>query len=149
MFTLAIMLALASTIIEMSLAAKFPVWRRAAKKNKTINMIISILLSFVLGIMFGAGGLIAMSAGMMSTVFSIPGYAFLEWAYDSPQAQKRGGNQIEYYNKRWKQALADLVQLTYKVIRIITVPIWATRNAINKFNTVKAKYTKPKGGLVP
>ena len=38
MFALAIMLALASTIIEMSLAAKFPVWRRAAKKNKTINM---------------------------------------------------------------------------------------------------------------
>ena len=149
MFTLAIMLALASTIIEISFAAKVPVWRKAAKKNKTINMIISILLSFILGILFGAGGLIAMSAAMISTVLSIPGYAFLEWAYDSPQAQKRGGNQIEYYNKRWKQALADLVQLTYKVIRIITLPIWATRNAIIKINTVKAKYTKPKGGLVP
>ena len=142
MFTLAIMLALASTIIEMSLAAKFPAWRKAAKKNKTINMIISILLSFILGILFGAGGLIAMSAAMISTVLSIPGYAFLEWAYDSPQAAKRGGNQMEYYSKRWKQALADLVQLTYKVIRIITLPIWATRNAIIKLNSIKSKYTK-------
>jgi uncharacterized membrane protein len=142
MFTLAIMLALASTVIEISFAAKVPVWRKAAKKNKTINMIISILLSFILGILFGAGGLIAMSAAMISTVLSIPGYAFLEWAYDSPQAAQRGGNQIEYYNKRWKQALADLVQLTYKVIRIITFPIWATRNAIIKINAIKSKYTK-------
>ena len=142
MLTLAIMLALASTIVEMSLAAKFPVWRRAAKKNKTVNMIVSILLSFALGIMFGAGGLIPMSAAMISTVLSIPGYAFLEWAYDSPQAAKRGGNQMEYYSKQWKQALADLAQLTYKVIRIITLPIWATRNAIIKINSIKSKYTK-------
>lgn len=142
MFTLAIMLALASTVIEISFAAKVPAWRKAAKKNKAINMIISILLSFIFGIMFGAGGLIAMSAAMISTVLSIPGYAFLEWAYDSPQAAKRGGNQMEYYSKRWKQALADLVQLTYKVIRIITLPIWATRNAIIKLNSIKSKYTK-------
>jgi len=142
MFTLAIMLAMASTIIEISFAAKIPVWRRAAKRNKTINMIISILLSYILGIAFGAGGLIAMSAAMISTVLSIPGYAFLEWAYDSPQAQKRGGNQIEYYTKRWKQALADLAQLTYKIIRCITFPIWATRAAILKFNTIKSKLTK-------
>ena len=110
-------------------------------ENLNHNMIISILLSFVLGIMFGAGGLIAMSAAMISTVLSIPGYAFLEWAYDSPQAQKRGGNQIEYYNKRWKQALADLVQLTYKVIRIITFPIWATRAVIIKLNSFKQRRT--------
>jgi len=148
MFALALMLALSSTIIEMSLAVKFPVWRKLAKKNKTINMVISITISFVLGIMFGAGGLITMSAAMISTVLSIPGYAVLEWAYDSPRAAQRGGNQFEYYNKRWKQALADLAQLTYKVIRIITFPIWGTRNAIIKFNAIKSKYTKPKGGLV-
>jgi uncharacterized membrane protein len=142
MFTLAIMLAIASTVIELSFAAKIPAWRKAAKKNKTVNMIISILLSYILGILFGAGGLIAMSAAMISTVLSIPGYAFLEWAYDSPQAAKRGGNQMEYYTKQWKQALADLAQLTYKVIRIITLPIWATRNAIIKINAIKSKYTK-------
>lgn len=126
------MLAIASAIVELTFASKFPAWRRAAKRNKAINLAISIALSFVIGLMFGAAGLIAMSAAIISTVIAVPGYAFLEWAYDSPQAQKHGGNLIKYYSERWKVALTDLVNLTYKVIKIITAPIWITRAIIQK-----------------
>jgi uncharacterized membrane protein len=148
MLSFMIMLAIASTVVELSFAARIPAWRRMAKKNKAFNMTISIGVSFLIGIMFGAGGLIAMSAAIISTVFSIPGYAFLEWAYDSPMATAKGTNLINYYIQRWKQVLADLMQLLYKVLRVITFPIWGTRNAIIKFNAIKSKYIKPKGGLV-
>jgi hypothetical protein len=83
MFAFVMILAFASAVVELTFASKFPVWRKAAKRNKAINLAISIALSFVLGIMFGAAGLITMAAAIISTVLVIPGYAFLEWAYDS------------------------------------------------------------------
>ena len=140
MFSLVILLALASTFVELTFASKFPAWRQAAKRNKAINLAVSIFLSFILGILFGAAGLIAMSAAIISTVLSVPGYAFLEWAYDSPQAQKHNGNQIKYYSDKWKVALSDLINLIYKFIKIITFPIWATRNVIIKLRSIKAKF---------
>ncbi len=142
MFTLVIMLALASTIIELTFAANFPKWRQAAKRNKAINLTISVILSFILGLMFGAAGLIAMSAAIISTVLSIPGYIFLEWAYDSPKAKKKGGNLIKYYSERWKRVLADFAEVVYKVLRIITFPIWATRALVLKFNNMKTKLAR-------
>ena len=83
MFSFVIILALSSTAIEMLIAAKFPIWRRYAHKSKLINLTLSLGLSFVLGELFGAGGLIAMTAAILSTILSIPGYAILNYAYDS------------------------------------------------------------------
>lgn len=149
MFSFMVTLAFASAVVELVFASKFPAWRKAAKRNKAVNLTISIALSFVLGILFGAAGLIAMSAAIISTVLVIPGYAFLEWAYDSPQAQTRGGNLIKYYSDKWKRVLADFAALMYKILRIITFPIWATRIIVNKFkiwnnnlSNFKAKFSR-------
>jgi uncharacterized membrane protein len=149
MFSFMMSLAIASAVVELVFASKFPAWRKAAKRNKAINLTISIVLSFVLGILFGAAGLIAMSAAIISTVLVIPGYTFLEWAYDSPQAAARGGNLIKYYSDKWKQVLADFAQLIYKILRIITFPIWGLRILINKLkiwnnniSNFKAKFSK-------
>jgi len=136
------MLAVASTIVELAFAANFPRWRQAANNNKAINLSISIVISFILGMAFGAAGLIAMSAAVISTVMSIPGYAFLHWAYDSPRAKKHNGNLLKHYTDKWKQVLTDFVNIVYKVLRIITFPIWATRAVILKFNNIKAKYVR-------
>jgi len=142
MLTLMIMLAFASTIVELAFAANFPRWRQAANNNKAINLAISIVISFVLGMAFGAAGLIAMSAAIISTVLSIPGYAFLHWAYDSPRAKKHNGNLLKYYSDKWKQVLSDFATVVYKVLRIITFPIWATRAIIQKFNNTKTKLAR-------
>lgn len=135
--TMMIMLAIASTVVELMFAAKISVWRQNAYKLKWVNMLISIVLSFILGIMFGAAGIIALGAAMISTVLSIPGYAFLHWNLDSPAAQKVGGNLLVHTWTKWKQAVADLFQLIYKFIRFITAPIWITRNIINKYQAYK------------
>lgn len=137
LFMMMIWLAVASTVIEMMFAARIPTWRKNAHKYKWVNMTLSILLSFVLGLMFGAAGLIALGAAMISTVLSIPGYTILHWNYDSPQAQKHGGNMVKHLRAKWLQAFKDLAKVIYAIIRIITFPIWATRSIINKINKIK------------
>lgn len=127
-----IWLAIASTVVEMMFAARIPAWRKNAHKYKWFNMLISILLSFVLGLMFGAAGLIALGAAMISTVLSIPGYTILHWNYDSQQALNHGGNMTKYLRTKWLQAFKDLAKIIYLTIKIITFPIWATRYIVNK-----------------
>lgn len=145
MFSFVIVLALASFILEMMVAAKIPAWRKNAKKYKMVNLVLSILLSFVMGVLFGAAGLIVMTAAILSTLMSIPGYSFLHWCYDSPQAIKNGGNQVAHIKKqtinsfhKMKVALIDLFNLIYKIIRFITFPIWGTRAALNKIRSYRS-----------
>lgn len=139
MFAFVIVLSLASAAVELTFASKFPTWRKAAKRNKAINLTISIAISFVIGIMFGAAGLITMAAAIISTVIVIPGYAFLEWAYDSPQAATRGGNQIKYYSDKTKEVVSDTFKIIYKILRVITFPIWGSRIARDKYRNFKLR----------
>jgi len=142
-----IMLAVASTLVELMFAARFKFWRLNAHKYKWVNMTISILLSFILGEAFGAVGLIALGAAVLSTIMSVPGYAFLHWNHDSAVAITQGGNRTIYYWKnfhthwaKWRVALADFGQLIYSFIRIITFPIWAMRYLFIKARPYIVKY---------
>lgn len=146
MFTFAIILALASTCFELMLAAKIKLMRVMSHKSLTFNLANSMVISWITGMMFGAAGLIAMTAGILSTLMSIPGYHFLYWMYDSPEAQSRGGNQLQYYRDKWnarkvevKQTIADFFNLIYKIIRILTFPFWGMRIAIRKYNQIKTR----------
>jgi glucan phosphoethanolaminetransferase (alkaline phosphatase superfamily) len=127
LFSMMIWLAVASALVELIFAAKVPVWRKNAYRFKWFNMLISIVLSFILGLMFGATGLITLGAAIISTALSVPGYSFLHWNYDSPQAQRHGGDMLKHLRKKWLQAFKDLAKLVYAVIRFITFPIWVTR----------------------
>jgi large-conductance mechanosensitive channel len=100
-------------------------------------MIMSLVLSYVIGIAFGAQGLIAMGAGVISTILSYPGYKFLHWNYDSPQALAQGGNRSKFYWLQWKQVLLDFGTLIYKILRLITIPIRAIRFVTQKINSLK------------
>jgi hypothetical protein len=82
-----------------------------------------------------------MGAGVISTVLSVPGYQFLYWNYDSPMAQRHGGNMLAHNKKKWLTALADFFKLIYKIIRIITFPIWGLRWLNQKLN--KRRATRP------
>lgn len=125
-----LMLAVASTLVELMFAARFKVWRLNAHKFKWVNMTISILLSFILGHAFGAVGLIALGAAVISTVMSVPGYAFLNWNYDTPLAAAQGGNRMRFYWKnfhvhwaKWRKVLGEFNQLMYSIFLVITFPV--------------------------
>jgi len=148
MFMMMIMLAVSSTIVEMMFAANFATWRQYAHQYKWFNMTVSVFISFILGVAFGAGGLIALGAAMVSTVLSIPGYAFLHLNYDSDSARAVGGNLFQHHWSKWKVALVDLSKVIYKVIRLITAPIWITRNIVVKYKDLSSKYKAHKAARI-
>lgn len=139
LFSMMIVLAFTSTALELMIAARVPFWRRLSAKSPLFNLLNSLFLSFVVGVAFGAAGLVAMGAGVISTVLSVPGYKFLYWNYDSPQAIALGGNRMVHVKKdikaqydKWHIALADFAKLIYTFIKILTFPIWALRWILTK-----------------
>ena len=149
LFSMMLVLAVTSCALELMIAAKVPIWRRWSAKYPLFNLLNSLFISFVMGIAFGAGGLVAMGSGVISTLLSVPGYHLLYWNYDSPSARARGGSQYRYYKanfttswSRWRVALSDLGKLTYNFIRFITFPIWFTRAVFVKVNPYIAKFNR-------
>jgi hypothetical protein len=134
-----LLLAIASTSLELMIAAQVPLWRQWSHKSKLFNLINSMFLSYIIGIAFGAQGLIAMTAGFVSTFMTIPGYAFLNWNYDTPKAQSVGGNRYAHakaqakpkYEKA-KELGGDLVKIGWFTGRTITAPIWIPRKIYRK-----------------
>lgn len=139
LLSMMIILAVTSTLLELMIAAKIKWWRVKSYESKLFNMLNSLFLSFVIGLAFSASGLIAMGAGVISTVLSVPGYKFLHWNYDSEQAQKHNGNMMQHLKSKWFQTIKDFFTLVYKILRIITFPIWGTRWAVTKLKAIKTK----------
>jgi len=139
MLAMMIMLAISSTVVEMMFAANFKAWRVNAHKLKWVNMVISIAVSYILGLAFGAHGLIVMGAAMISTALSIPGYMILHYNYDTDLAKKYKGGLFMHNLNKWKQVISDLFKLIYKILRVITAPIWIIRSVIIKYNTYKTR----------
>lgn len=137
LLSMMIILAVTSTLLELMIAAKIPAWRRLSAKSPLFNLLNSLFISFIMGIAFGAAGLVAMGAGVISTVLSVPGYQFLHWNYDSPMAKRHGGSMWKHTTKKWSGTISDFFHLIYKILRIITAPIWITRAAIMKYNAFK------------
>lgn len=139
LFSMMIVLAVTSTALELMIAARVPKWRQWSAASPLFNLLNSLFLSFVMGIAFGAAGLVAMGSGVISTIMSVPGYKFLYWNFDSPGAKAVGGNRVAYYKAnfrvywaKWSVALSDLAKLAYTIIRFITFPIWITRAILVK-----------------
>lgn len=153
-FNMMLVLAVTSCLLELMIAAKIPIWRRLSGQYPLFNLLNSLLISFIIGISFGAAGLIAMGAGVISTILSVPGYQLLKWNYDTPRARSRGGSEYRYYHaifkfklagykitlNKWRIALTDLSKLMYSFIRFLTFPIWMTRNFIVWLRPYVIKY---------
>lgn len=132
LLSMMIILAVTSTLLELMIAAKIPAWRRLSAKSPLFNLLNSLFISFIMGIAFGAAGLVAMGSGVISTVLSVPGYQFLHWNYDSEMAKRNGGSMWKYTLNKWSTTIKDFFQLVYKIMRIITAPIWITRILLQK-----------------
>jgi len=141
LLSMMLILAVTSCALELMIAAKVPPWRRLSAKSPLFNLINSLFISFIMGLAFGASGLVALGAGVISTILSVPGYQFLYWNYDSPQAKALGGNIIKHNKSKWGSAISDLLKLIYKIIRIITFPIWGLRWLNQKLNKRKTLST--------
>jgi len=135
----ALTLAIASFAFEMLIASKVPLMRMLAKGNILINLAISLAISYAIGTMFGAIGLTAMTAAIISTLMSIPGYAILEWVYDTEEAHAEGGNRIQHKKeqakkttKKWSETISDFFKIIFFALKVITFPIWIVRSLATK-----------------
>lgn len=145
MLTMVVLLAIMSTVLELMIASKVPAWRRLSAKSALFNLLNSLFLSYLMGIAFGATGLIAMTAGVLSTMLSVPGYKFLAWNYDSPKAQALGTTRTSHiketvqpkYHKS-KEVIQDLGKIAYGTGKVVTAPIWIPRRINNKIKAHKA-----------
>jgi hypothetical protein len=142
---MAFMLAIMSAALELMIASQIPAWRKWSHKSKLFNLINSMILSYFVGIMFGAQGLIAMTAGFMSTFMTIPGYAILNWNFDSPKAATQGGNRYKHTKstikpkvEKGKELAGDLVKVGYVTGKVITSPIWISRKAVRFYKSHKS-----------
>jgi len=75
----AIILALASSALEMAIMAKAPTVRKVATKWPLTGVAMSFSLSYLTGLAFGAAGLTVMVAGITSTVITAPYYMVASW----------------------------------------------------------------------
>ena len=130
LLSMMIILSITSCALELMIASKVPIWRRLSGKYPLFNLLNSLVISFVMGIAFGAAGLVTLGAGIISTIMSVPGYKFLYWNYDTPEAHAQGGNRSKYYWSnfhvhcaRWRKVLGEFNQLMYAFFRAITFPV--------------------------
>lgn len=149
LFSMMIVLAVTSCLLELMIAARVPVWRRWSGSSPLFNLINSLFISFVMGLAFGAAGLVALGAGVISTLLSVPGYKYLYWNFDSPGAIAVGGNRFKHFKEnfgvywaKWSVALKDFFQLMYTIIKVLTFPIWFTRLIFIKASPYIAKFNR-------
>jgi hypothetical protein len=139
LLSMMLILAVTSCALELMIASKIPAWRKLSAKSPLFNLLNSLVISFVMGIAFGANGLVAMGAGVISTILSVPGYQFLRWNHDTPTARIQDGNRAKFYWKnfhehwaKWRKVLGEFNQLIYTIFRVITIPV-RILNAVFKF----------------
>jgi hypothetical protein len=144
MLIMAFMLAIMSAAFELMIASQVPLWHKWSHKSKLFNLMNSMVLSYIIGIMFGAQGLIVMFAGVMSTFLTIPGYSMLAWNFDTPNATAKGGNVYKHTKstikpkiEKGKELAGDLVKVGYVTGKVITSPIWITRKAVRAYKAYK------------
>ena len=127
MLSFAFVLALVSVVFEAMIASRSRALRQLAGRRVSVNLGVSLGLSVVLGVMFGAVGLIALTAGLMSTVMAIPVYRFLHWNFDSAQAVAEGGNRVRFQLRHTSSWLCGLVTTSRRRVekgwRVLRTPI--------------------------
>lgn len=136
MMGLAFALAFFSAVFELSIAYKWDWWRKKAAHSLLVSAIGSIGLSFVLGTMFGAHGLISMIGGMMSTGMVLVGYPVLEWYIQNQARFKEGVEKAKAAIISSKQTLIDFAMFFWRIIRLLTWPFRAKRAVQAKFSQI-------------
>lgn len=118
LLSMCLILTVASVLLEMFLIKKVRPLRWMNHKSALIGVIMSMALSWALGMIFGIAGLVAGTAGILSTVISEPIHAV-------KRARVRGRGKID----AWVNEFMDTYRPLFKVVKIcfilIFLPLWA------------------------
>lgn len=141
MLALVIMMAIFSMGFELMIIKKFPFMLRLLEHPKhgpMISLGFSFALSLALGVVFGAGGLIIMMGGIMSTVMMQPIYALIrngKW-HRSVALTRRASTQIG-------SVFANLMKIVKLAAMIVAVPVYILIKIISVIGVVCEFLTSP------
>ena len=112
MFSMAIMLAVMSTGVEMYLVTQYEWLEHLMIKYKKMGIWVSFILSFILGTVFGMEGLVTGFAAIMSTIMSVVIYqsGLLKYAEQGKRAE------IAAKTKKFFNELFGIVRSTWNII---------------------------------
>lgn len=133
-------LAIASSTFEMAFAFKVPLWAKMAGRYPVLGLIASVTLSWFLGHIFGAAGLIALMGGLLSTLMTVPCYILVE-KWHNGEIQPR----LEKFRSDWESfvvMMKDLWRVIRFVIRVVTFPVWGYRSAREWILTQKMRFAR-------
>lgn len=132
-----------ANVMQVGLKIPFTPWTVSAQM---INIGFSVGLSALLGVFFGATGLVALFAGIVSTCITQPYYSlepkvlaiFAHWRTRKLQAGKMGDKLTAMWAD-FKRPVQDFIKLVLVFLKIITFPFVAIRKASVMYTQMKAK----------
>ena len=86
--TAIILFAVATAALEFKLYKEFSLVRQGVRKVKGFGVVFSFLLSYLVGLAFGAHGTMVLMAGILSTVMTQPVYTFINWVANRREARE-------------------------------------------------------------
>jgi hypothetical protein len=118
LFAMMLVLTFASVVLEMFLVKKIRPLKWLNRKSAIVGIVMSMALSWALGLIFGIAGLTAGIAGVLSTVISEPIHAV-------GRARERGKTKLDL----WVNEFMATYRPVFRIIKICFVlmflPIWA------------------------
>lgn len=144
--TASFIVAFFSFLIEAVMAFKIPAWKRLGIRYTIAGVLMSLILSWLIGLLFGASGIIVMMAGLISTGLSYLMYVGMEYVDTHPKEYQKIVDGIKNAYKQILEVTSSLVAII-KVLgffaKIVLLPITLVKKAVAYVQQVINKFVKP------
>lgn len=115
LLTMAILLGIVAASIELRTSLSIPFVRTAIEKFSVLGVIFSILLSIIIGSIFGAAGLVVMLGAMIATTLTQPVYMVLSHV-------KKTGKDVAQTVEEVKQLFMPFIRFFKFALYIMFLP---------------------------
>ncbi len=124
MLILVLVLAGCSVWLELKLFQKVPALRKVVGKWALVGIAISLALSYFLGAAFGAGGIIVLMAGLLSTAIAEP----FRRTFNQASAVQAKVEKLNYWKKNTEETyhyvLVGIKWLCVLLLAPLWLPVW-------------------------
>lgn len=117
LLTTALVLAAVSVLIELKIFYSTPWLKKLVGLSVIVGIAMSLALSWVLGLLFGASGLIVLLAGTISTAITEPIHA---WKRKQSKRKDKVHSSIKEFADTWRP-VGKLIKYAFL---LVTSPLW-------------------------
>lgn len=115
--TMAILLGLVAAFVELRTSFSVPFIRRAIEKASVLGIAFSVILSIILGTLFGAAGVVVLLGALIATSITQPVYMVMSRV-------KRSGQDFHHNVQEARDTFRPVWKALKFTILLLTSPIW-------------------------